>query len=121
MRIYGRWAGNPAGRPEDVRRCIAVVHHGNFSPGGAQCSHKRGQGPDGLYCGTHNPEKVAERRAKAQAEADAKWDAKLAPHHDRVRFEKALKLIADGHNDPRWVARQALTQTGRDLKLDEGF
>lgn len=52
-RIYGQWAGNPKGTPEDPDRCIAPV------PGGArgiiykQCSRKRGHGPGDLFCKQH--------------------------------------------------------------------
>lgn len=52
MRIYGRGAGNEQGTPEDTTRCIvSVAQHGGFLY--AQCSRKRGHGPESLYCKQH--------------------------------------------------------------------
>ena len=73
-RIYGRWAGNPKGHPEDVTRCIeSVTGDGRASISG-QCDRRRGHGRDGLYCKQHDPEAV---RARSAARAK-KWDDKLA-------------------------------------------
>lgn len=49
-RRYGKWAGNPNGNPEDATRCIVEVPDGYLF---AQCSRKRGHGPNGEYCGQH--------------------------------------------------------------------
>jgi len=51
-RVYGKWAGNPSGVPEDEECCIEAVWD-KFSWGGRQYSRKRGYGPDGLYCKQH--------------------------------------------------------------------
>jgi hypothetical protein len=51
-RIYGQWAGNPNGVPEDPTHCIHAVRN-DFQPGGYQCTRKRGHGPAGLYCKQH--------------------------------------------------------------------
>lgn len=54
IRIYGAWAGNEKGRPEDVVRCIKEVWPSGW--GGIipyQCNRKRGYGKDGLYCKQH--------------------------------------------------------------------
>ncbi len=52
-RIYGQWAGNPKGHPEDIAKCIKKVWptDGYIIP--HQCNRKRGHGPDGLYCKQH--------------------------------------------------------------------
>lgn len=52
-RIYGRWAGNPNGQPEDVTRCIQEIWGGDAWSRGSQCQRKRGHGPNGLYCKQH--------------------------------------------------------------------
>ncbi len=53
--VYGKWAGDPKGRVEDITRCVEKVY--DASGYGAyvnhQCSRKRGQGADGLYCKQH--------------------------------------------------------------------
>ncbi len=57
MRIYGQWAGEPKGRREDTTRCIvSVFSHGRYIS--SQCSRKRGNGPDGLYCKQHGAKVV---------------------------------------------------------------
>ena len=66
-RVYGKWAGDPKGRPEDIHLCITEV----YVPGRGiffQCLRKRGFGPDGLYCRQHDPDAV---RARADARAAA--------------------------------------------------
>ncbi len=52
MRHYGSYGdrvGDP-GVPEKLEKCIAKVNDGCSNH---QCHHKRGKGPNGLYCGTH--------------------------------------------------------------------
>ncbi len=49
MRRYGVWAGS-SGMPERPEDCIAKI---DYAFAAHQCGHKRGKGPDGLYCGTH--------------------------------------------------------------------
>jgi hypothetical protein len=56
IRIYGRWAGEPKGREEDVTRCIEEVFPSGYGGGGIipyQCQRKRGHGPAGLFCKQH--------------------------------------------------------------------
>lgn len=51
-RRYGVWAGDPEGRAEQPRQCIAEVQE----PSGwlsFQCGRKRGHGPDDAYCCQH--------------------------------------------------------------------
>lgn len=54
--MYGEWAGNPTGRPEDFSRCIVevITYTGNW-PHFHQCSFKRKYGPNGEYCKKHIP------------------------------------------------------------------
>ena len=58
-RIYGQWAGNPKGVPEDETRCIESIW--GMWDMGRQCLRKRGHGPEGLYCKQHG--KIARGRA----------------------------------------------------------
>ena len=55
-RIYGEWAGDEQGTPEDKTHCIEEVWP-NWNRGGGwipyQCQRKRGHGKDGLYCKQH--------------------------------------------------------------------
>ncbi len=51
-RRYGVWAGNPMGHAEDTNRCIAEVPaYPSWTR--AQCSRKRGHGPNGEFCKQH--------------------------------------------------------------------
>lgn len=51
-RVYGQWAGNTRGTPEDTTRCAAEVWPSDgYVP--RQCSRKRGHGKDGLFCRQH--------------------------------------------------------------------
>ena len=53
MRYYNVWAGNPKGWEEDPARCIVATYSRGRWTIFPQCPFKRGQGPDGLYCGNH--------------------------------------------------------------------
>ena len=88
-RVYDRhvWSGYPCGRK-------AVGSHG--------------------LCGIHSPEAEARRKQKSDAyyaeqrqQSDARAAAEKFRRHSRS-FYDALKLIVDGHNDPRTVARKAI-------------
>lgn len=64
LRIYGAWAGNPKGAPEDPAKCIEEVWGESFRMG-HQCQRKRGHGKGGLYCAQHDPCAIeAKREAK---------------------------------------------------------
>lgn len=52
MRRYGKWAGDPNGVLEDLKRCIVGVW-GRDSWVPHQCRRKRGYGENGLYCKQH--------------------------------------------------------------------
>lgn len=71
LRRYGEWVGNPGGAIEDATRCICSVSGGWRTK---QCKKPRGKGPGGLYCGTHNPEAIAEREDKARAKRQTEYD-----------------------------------------------
>lgn len=81
--VYGVWAGDPKGRPEDPLRCIEAVYN-HHSRRRFQCRSKRGKGPDGLYCGLHDPEKVKARADKTAAKY-AKESELYERHWDDAR------------------------------------
>jgi hypothetical protein len=83
----------------------------------SQCSNKRGHGPDGEYCNLHDPVRVAEKRAAEKLKYDMEWEIKDA----RMKLEKAapsfletLRLIAEGHNDARGLAAEAIKDFPRE-------
>lgn len=101
---YGAWAGNPSGKAPDLTRCcVSVAWNYRFR----QCSKPNGHGPDGAFCKQHDPAAAAERRAKHEAKHAARTIEWRFQSRGRA-FAEALKQIADGHNDPRQVARDAL-------------
>jgi hypothetical protein len=81
LRVYGAWAGNPKGHPEDTSRCIESVMDGFHSH---QCIRKRGNGPDGLYCKQHDPQAVKARDTQRQREWDAKQARQNQKWHDQA-------------------------------------
>jgi hypothetical protein len=105
---YGDWAGNRKGVKPDPSRCCAEVSAGwHYS----QCSRKRGYGPEEAYCKTHDPvvkkQKLEAERAAylvKQSAENEKWKLKA----NAQNFLDALRLIADGHNDPRSLAIEAI-------------
>lgn len=66
------------------------------------------------FCKQHHPDAEAARRAKSHA----RWEERYAEDQRRRALAgfgahasslyAALKAIADGHNDPRTVAREAI-------------
>lgn len=81
----------------------------------SQCAKPRGHGPDGAYCKSHDPAVVAARKAKADR-AERERRLKNTLEWSGPRFARALLLIADGHNDPRTLARAALDGIEADLR-----
>lgn len=84
-RTYGR----DHVKKEDPARCVEAVwnkagwyHH--------QCTNKRGKGPGGLYCGTHDPERIAAKNA----ERAAKYKAKMDQHPLAIARRENEKLRA---------------------------
>lgn len=113
---YGAWAGFPMGHAPDYTRCCESVSDGRFSK---QCERARGYGPGKAYCKQHDPDA---RKAKADARR-AKLTAKMAEIEgaaiERRRVEslraacvQAIRDIAAGHNDPRGLAAQVLSDNG---------
>jgi hypothetical protein len=103
---YGDWAGNPQGRAPNFSLCCAEVYE-EISRRFFQCSRNRGYGPDGEYCTTHNPQNVAARK-KARLE---KYDREMKLKRIEwagPRFLAMLRLIAEGHNDARGLAAEAI-------------
>jgi hypothetical protein len=104
---YGAWAGNPKGHKPDLKRCCVTVHGGGRWASFHQCHRKRGHGPNNAYCAQHNPSVVEARNQKRDARHKAEWQKRLIEIHGQ-RFYDALVKIADGHNDARGVARDAI-------------
>lgn len=104
---YGEWAGFN-GNPADLTRCCVEV----AQPMGAtthfhQCSRKRGYGPDKAFCKIHDPVAVEARNTKSDQEYRVKQYARMGELCG-PKFLKILREIADGHNDPRTLAAEAV-------------
>ena len=107
---YGRWAGMPNGVPAKPENCAEEIFRDHHY---WQCPRKRGYGPEGAYCKQHDPESVAKKRAEREAKWEAEWaesQRKHARNAFKLRFEKALREIAAGHNDPRLLAAELLSE-----------
>lgn len=109
---YGVWAGQPAGQKPDLTRCCEEVwtrerwsrrhqHH--------QCSKPRGHGPDGAYCKQHDPEVVNARRAAVEARSKEAWNKRLLEAYGKTFYDTLVK-IAEGHNDARGLAQEAINR-----------
>lgn len=83
MNVYGQWAGNPKGTPEDPRRCISLVYSGRAMTS-AQCSRKRGFGPGGLYCKQHDPATISAKAEASEAKYAAEREKLTQGLHDRI-------------------------------------
>jgi hypothetical protein len=100
-----------------AERCCKWVSHPR-GWGGRQCERKRGYGPEQAYCKQHDP--VAEKARND--ERDARWAAEreeiranLKLQRNAQNFLDALRLIANGHNDPRSLALEAITHYGEQV------
>lgn len=93
---------------EDTSRCVVEVAGRERWPSYYQCNKPRGHGPDGLYCKTHDPAAVAKRGAASMAAHEQKRHNENRPQRQQSAYRKALEEIANGHNDPRAVAAEAL-------------
>jgi len=105
---YGRHSSRP-----DYTRCCVQVSTGPWDY--AQCTRGRGHGPDEAYCKQHDPVAVSARREASNRKFHDKANAMQVQWHG-PRFLKALRLIAEGHNDPRAVAREAVDAYERSLR-----
>jgi hypothetical protein len=115
--VYGEWAGRPQGSKPDLTRCCESVYSRGIWVS-SQCANKNGHGPDGEYCKTHDPGRVAEKNAAAKLKSDTEWAIKMAKNKlDRAApsFLAALRLIAEGHNDARGLAAEAI----KDFPIEE--
>lgn len=70
---YGRWAGHPAGQPEDPARCVIEVPFPGRSMLSRQCGRKRGHGDGALYCAQHAKWSPGKRSFRTPPEI-LKWD-----------------------------------------------
>lgn len=107
-----------AKRPPDMTRCCEEVtrYIGNW-PHSGQCARKRGYGPDGAYCKQHDPEAATKRRAEVDEREAARW-RKQRLEWAGPCFYAVLKQIADGHNDPRSIAREAIAAYDTEARHD---
>lgn len=108
------WSGKNHGKPQ----CRASIYEGRT--GSHQCSRPGiVQDAGGLWwCGQHSPQAVSDRRAEERAKWEAEGAARKAQMAEIARrrrladnaerYETALRLIADGHNDPRSLAIETL-------------
>jgi hypothetical protein len=106
---YGAWAGFPKGHPPNYVMCCEEVSTNERWPKRYQCSKKRGHGPDGAYCKLHDPAAVEARRKASDARSTEKWNKLRYELHGRTFFDALLK-IAEGHNDARGVAQEAIAK-----------
>jgi hypothetical protein len=92
------------GKPQ----CRAAVHEGGRMVGFHQCQKAGHVEVDGVWlCKIHDPAAVAARRAASDAKY-AKQSEKWRVEWAGAKFRQALQAIADGHNDPRACAMEAL-------------
>jgi hypothetical protein len=71
-----------------------------------------------FYCAIHDPVRVKEKHEQRATAWDAKWTAERAERERGIaeaalkdRALAAIRLIADGHNDPRSLAVEVLSPT----------
>lgn len=105
-------------KPEDKTRCAVCIFPGIRKGSPHQCRRPRGYGPDGLYCKQHDPAVVQAKRDTQTAKYKAGTEKALrtwAYNNASEQMAKALLKIANGDNDPRTTAREAL---GNLLKED---
>lgn len=93
---------------EDKSRCAVEVSGRERWPSYSQCSRPRGHGPGGMYCKQHDPATVSSRDDASMKRWKEKAHRQGRPHRQLVAYRDALRAIADGHNDPREIARIAL-------------
>jgi hypothetical protein len=114
--IYG--SSNPA-KPD---RCAMEVNRPNGSwTFWTQCSGpaKFDRIVDGQrvkVCHTHRPEVVQTREAAKKEREEKRHRQAMREWYRPGEYREALQKIADGDNDPRAVAREALQKWG-DLKV----
>jgi len=113
---YGDWAGNTAGSKPDFKRCCEEVS--DYSTGWPryhQCSKPRGHGPGLAYCKIHDPAAKKAREEKSQRKHDIESN-KWRTERFSSRFLAVLRQIAEGHNDPRTIAKEVIAEYESGLK-----
>lgn len=94
-RVYGAWAGDPKGTPEDTTRCIETVQEPGRGIFFHQCRRKRGFGPKGLYCKQHDPAEVKRRDIATTKRRKAAWDNSVRPHDLAAMGVKLAKRVME--------------------------
>lgn len=93
-------------------RCRVAVHGGQ-GMGFHQCNKPGHVEAEGVWvCRIHDPEAQASRDRAASEKYEAE-DRKRRIEWSARRFMAALQQIADGHNDPRALALEALGEFAR--------
>ena len=113
-KAYAAWAGNPKGFAPDYNRCCVAVWRDKLSKG-SQCNRPRGYGPDEAYCKQHDPAAKEARNKKSEAVWNERYNKERYSIHGRNFFD-ALKKIADGHNDPRALAKEVIKEFMKGMK-----
>ena len=108
---YGTWAGNPTGNPAMPDKCCENVWPAGRFMFPHQCNRARGHGPERAYCKQHDPEYIADKRRVEAAKHEAAMEMRKIEWAAHGMFA-ALRQIADGHNDPRALAKETI----KDLK-----
>lgn len=91
----------------DYNRCCARVYS-DAHRASYQCKRKNGHGLHGAYCKIHDPEKVAARREAQLSAWQINWSKERRRADFVVECQAAIRLIADGHNDPRALAQSII-------------
>lgn len=121
MELYRPSAGNIPGvssNPRRPERCaVGVWRTMGMASNYGQCAGPAKydaviDGCEVKVCAAHRPEAKAAREAKARERDEA---FRIAQNRKFVRpgeYLVALRLIANGHNDPRALATEVLTKWG---------
>ena len=110
VRRYGRPYSPVA---EDPTRCVmSVMDHktGMRFPASRQCKRARGHGEGGLFCKLHDPAAVEAKRQATLQRRNSRADREARERRRPDAYRAALQAIADGHNDPRGLARETLDE-----------
>jgi hypothetical protein len=89
-RRYDQWAGNPAGIPEDVTRCVESVRESGWHA--YQCRRKRGHGP-GLYCRQHDPAAKNHRRQLQDLRYEVNETLKWKVQSQRILVSEVARKV----------------------------
>lgn len=102
------WRG--AGPKVDFERC-RVECYNSVSRDFYQCARKKAVEVDGIgYCTQHSPQKAAERKAAVFARDEERRRKAERQWTRPAEYREALRAIANGHNDPRQIARDTLAK-----------